>query len=377
MPTWLRTIPAATAVLLLAVALACPASTALAQAPPRGWTSDRTFQIRFVGRDSSLGPDRYRVEFGYGGTFFGIAVTSMPLLPAEKSLALVLEGYRSAFPGRPQEHVQPDDSFDVLVPLGTFVTNQWRKTAQTIEYLSLRGDSLLIYTSPRGLIQYRLVRVEDPTHAEVVLNHDTDLRPYELAKAIYGKDDPNFKPDVLQVARARTAIMENQPSVTIDATRGHIDDFPEIRGIAERGGTSESGLSIYRFRAGQIAQPLFRVDDAIGETTDPAALPSLMRVYYYKNGTVRTYQRASETVMLSGRQPRGDEWASVFKQYGKLDPPPDRWEIGQPEQTDEAMELRQLGVAVLRYEPKEAFKGNFLTQFFDFLIALMTGKKRS
>lgn len=372
-------LPAPAAVALLALLLVLPGQAGAQTRPgtPDGWQSDPTFAISFLGRDASQGPDRYRLTFGFGATFFGTAVNSMPLLSAEQSVSILTDGYKAAFPGRPLQDVQPDDSFDFLVPLGTIVSVQWKKASDRIEYRSLRGDDLVLYTNPRSLITHRLIRTEDPVHAEVAINKETAAKSVDLARAVYGQDDPNFKPDVLQVARARKALQENQSSITVNVTRGYLDDFSEIRDKAEPGGLAQNGLQIFWFRSGQLAQPLFRVDDGIGQAVDPSGLPSLMRVYYYKDGVVRTYQRAEDTVLLSGRQPKNDEWAQVFTQYGKVDPAPSRWENGQPESDAAAQELGQLGIAVLRYEPKEAPKSNLFTQFLDWLMSLMKRKQSS
>ena len=352
--------------------------TAVAQSVPTptgGWQSDSTFSISFLTRDTPQGPDRYHVVFGYGATFFGTAVNAMPLLTAEQAVSILIAGHQSAYPDRPPQNVQPGDEFDIQVPVGTIVSAQWRRISGAIEYRSLRGDDLVLYTNPNSVVSYRLTRVEDPTHAEVALNRDMETTSASLARAVYGGNDPNFAPDILQVARAGKAIRGSENSITVDLTQSYMDDFPAIRAQAEKGGTTQGGLQIYWIRSDQVAQPLFRVDDGMGQATDPTSLPSLMRVYYYKDGTVRTYQRAEDTVMLRGRQPQNGEWAQVFAQYGKVAPAPTQWEVGQPEDSATAQELKQLGIVVLRYEPKPAPKGNLFTQFLDWLMALMKRKQ--
>lgn len=373
-----RTALLAATLLLWAFWFVLTPSSGNAQSAPAAsgaWQSDKSYSIDFLARDGSNGPDRYHMVFDYGATFFGAAVNSMPLLPAEDAVKILMDGYRAAYPGHDPKDVQPGNEFDFAVPLGTIVAKQWRKGAGTIEYQSLRGDDLVMYTSPRSLISYKLIRGEDPSKAEMVINRDAELRSPDLAKAVYGNDDPNFTPDVLQVARARKAIQENQESITVDLTKKHIDDFPDMKASAEAGGKNENGLDIYWFRSDQVAQPLFRVDDAVGQATDPAGLPSMMRVYYYKDGVIRTYQRAEDTVLLAGRQAPNDQWAKVYAQYGKLDPAPTRWENGQPEDSPEARELGNLGIVVLRYDPKDPPKGNFFTQFLDWVMGLMKRKQ--
>ena len=363
--------------LLLMPLIALTPASGSAQGTPAsqdGWLSDSSYSISFLGRDGPGGLDHYHMVFGYGATFFGAAVNSLPLIPGDQGTAILMDGYRAAFPGHDPKEVQPGDEFDFQVPLETIVASKWRKGNGTIEYQSLRGDDLVMYTSPRSLISHKLVRAETPTRAEMFINRDAELRSPDLAKAVYGGDDPNFKPDVLQVARARKAIQENQQSISVDLNRKYLDDFPDIKGQAEAGGKTAAGLDIYWFKSDLVAQPLFRVDDGIGQATDPAGLPSVMRVYYYKDGVVRTYQRAEDTVLLAGRQPQNDEWAKAYTQYGKLNPLPSRWENGQFEDSAEARELNQLGIVVLRYEPKDPPKGNFFTEFLDWLMSLMKRK---
>ena len=65
----------------------------------------------------------------------------------------------------------------------------------------------------------------------------------------------------------------------------------------------------------------------------------------------------------------------VFAEYGKVNLAPTQWEIGQPEDSASAQEFRQLGIVVLRYEPKDPPKANFFTQFLDWLMALMKRKQ--
>jgi len=340
-----------------------------------GWTSDPSFTITLLGRDGPNNTDHYLVTIGWGGTFFGVASESMPLVPAEQALNIVLDGYKRAFPGRPQEDLQPGDSFDFFVPAGTLVATQWRNVGNTIQYRSLQGDVLTSYTDPSSPLVYRLVRAGDPGQAEIKINQYADLKPDTLARAIYGQGDPTFKPDFLQITRAKALIQSGADTAKIDQTKQHLDDLQELKGSAQFGGKTPDGMDIYWFRSDDQAQSLFRIDDAVGDQTDLSNMPSLMRVYYYKDGTVRTYQRASDTAMLSGRQPLNDAWFKVYQDYGKVNPVPARWEIGQPEQDAQAQELNKLGVVVLRYQPKPQPQGNFFTSLLDLLMGLMKRKE--
>lgn len=364
------------AALALLSMLLMPAPVRADPPPTDGWTSDPAFTITLLGRDGPNNTDHYLVTLSWGGTFFGVASESMPLVPADQAVNIVLDGYKRTFPGRPPEDIQPDDSFDFFVPAGTLVATQWRILGNVTQYRSLQGDTLTTYTDPKSSLLYRLVRGNNPNKAEIKINQMADLTPDRLAQAIYGQGDPNFKPDFLQLTRAKGLIQANADTAMIDLTKEHLDDLQELKGSAQSGGKTDDGMDVYWFGAGEQAQPLFRIDDAVGDQTDLSGMPSLIRVYYYKDGTVRTYQRASDTVLLSGRQPQNDAWAKVYQDYKKVDPAPARWEIGQPEQDDQAQELNKLGIAVLRFQPKPQPQGNFFTQLLDMLMGLMKRKEQ-
>jgi len=363
-------------VLALGLLAPCaPSPSALAEPTSQSWTRDSSFTIDYLGRNATDGVDRYQVTAGWGATFFAIATESIPLLPAEQSVQIVTDGYRAAFPGKRLEDLQPGDSFEFQVPLGTVVATQWRQSGSVTEFWSLRGDRLLLDTNPRAPVVYRLMRVENPTKAEVRINQNVSLKPYDLAQDLFSQGDPSFKPDFLQVKQASDAIEGNATTVTIDLSKKYLDDFRQIRESGELRGKTPEGLDIYWFRSGDLANPLFRVDDGVGDSTDLSSLPSPLRVYYYKDGTVRTFQRAADVAFLSGRQPDSESWAQVYAEYGQMASPPTRWEIGQPEQDGAARELNKLGVVVLRFDPKRPPRGNFFTNLLDQLMALMKRKQ--
>lgn len=352
--------------------LAAPAPiAAFATAVDDGWKSNPSYSISFLGRDGPNTTDHYLVSVGWGASFFGIAVESMPLVPVQDAVTVLMDGFQTTYPDRPPEDLKPGDVFDLYVASGTLICTEWRQRGSAREFRSLRGDRLAIYTDPRSPISYRLARAENPDLAEIMVNHETELEPYELARALYGRDDPSFKPDFLQVLHANEVIENKTTLVDVDLARRHLDDFREIRESGEPGGKTEDGLDIYWFRSGQVAQPLFRVDDGIGDSTDPSAFPPLMRVYYYKDGVVRVYQRAGNTMFLRDRQPKNERWERVFSEYGGSQQAPERWDLGQPEQDQFAKRLNELGITVLRYRPKPARSSNFLTQLLDTLMALM------
>ena len=376
-PGPIRTLSHTVVLALLELLAFAPLGTVGHAAPPSPdeWVSNRSYRIDLLGRDGPNGTDHYRVTLDWGATFFAIAVETMPLVPAEKAVSILMDGYRSTFPGRPVEDIQPGDAFDFYVPPGTLVCARWRQRGNAMEYQSLRGDDLVVYTNPLHPIKYRLARAEDPSRLEVMVNHEVELEPDELAESLFGRDDPEFKPDYLQIQRAKDIIANGTTTVLVNAARAHIDDFLEIKGSGKAGGETENGLQIYWFSSDDTAQPIFRVDDGIRDQTDPNAFPSPSRVYYYKDGVVRTYQRVEDVALLSGRQPNSEDWAKVYAEWGQLDPPPTRWELGQPEQDAQAEEMNKLGIAVLRFQPKQPPRGNFLTQLLDTLLSMMKRKE--
>jgi len=359
------------ALLMLFVATLPVGGANAAPATADEWTGNSSYRVDYVGRDGPNNTDHYRATLDWGASFFAIGAETMPLLPAEQSANMVMDGYRATFPGRPLEDIQPGDSFDFYVPVGTVVATEWRIRGAITEYRSLRGDSLVTYTNPIYPIKHRLTRSEDTGKTEVLVNLEVEPEPMELAQALYGRDDPGFNPDYLQLRRAKEILDKSTQVVTINTTRAHIDDFLEIRGSGKAAGQTEEGLQVYWFESDGTAMPIFRVDDGIGDETDPNLFPSPSRVYYYKDGVVRTYQRTRDTTFLSGRQPNTEEWVKVYAEWGRMESPPTRWEVGQPEQDAQTDELKQLGITVLRFQPKEPPKGNFLTQLLDALLGLM------
>ena len=55
----------------------------------------------------------------------------------------------------------------------------------------------------------------------------------------------------------------------LDRYQGYLDDFRDLRATAEQSGKTEDGMDTYLFKSDNASQPLFRVDDGIGDNTDP------------------------------------------------------------------------------------------------------------
>ncbi len=353
------------------VALSVPGTAVLAAPVTNAWTSPTSYTISYLGRDVAGGADHYQVQVGPGATLFAIGADSMPLLPAMQAYGLVTDAYQKAFPGHAPQDIQPGQVFSFSAPAGTLVSTQWRTQGTVTEYRSLLGDTLWLHSAQNDPIAFRVIRASNPNQEEVAPNLTANATPYQLAQRIYGGTDPSFKPDFIQVWNAEQLIQGNASTITIDLTRKHLDSFQDIKGSAQLGGKTSSGAQIYWFRSGKLASELFRVDDSIGNSTSLQALPDLLRVYYYRDGTVEVYRKTGVTGFLSSQQPSDTEWAKAFADFGGLQSPPTQWDLGQPESGTTAQELSHIGITVLRFEPVQQFQGNAFTQLLNALFSLM------
>jgi hypothetical protein len=340
------------------------------------WETNSFYGVTYLGRDEPTGTDRYEVAISWGATFFAIAVETMPLVPAEEAMDTLLGAFSEAYPTRRQGDIRPGDRFEFQVPVDTLVGVQWRSLRGAREFRSFHGDRLIMYTSYDSPLEYRLIRAESPGHAEMKIRRFPSPDTLDLAKAMYGMDDPDFRPDFLQLVRALRINQNGTELVTVDIRRPYLDDLRHLTGNQEPSGTSRSDLDTYWINTDEVAQPVFRVDDGIRDSINFSTVPSVMRVYYYKNGVVRTYQKVEDIAFVSDRQPRNGEWAAAFAEYGRAHPTPQRWGIGQPEQDSVASELRELGIQVLRFTPLEERRGNFLMDLLDAIMEWMKGGLR-
>jgi hypothetical protein len=340
------------------------------------WQVNPSYGVTYLGRDAAAGTDRYQATISWGATFFAIAVETMPLMPAEEAMDVLLDAFAEAYPSRRQGDIRPGDSFEFQVPVDTLVGVQWRALPGAQEFRSFHGDRLIMYTSYDSPLEYRLLRADSPGLAEMKIRRFPTPDTLDLARAMYGMDDPAFRPDFLQLVRALRINQNGTELVTVDIRRQHLDDLRQLTGNQEPAGTSDSDLDVYWIASDSVAQPVFRVDDGIRDSINFAAVPSVMRVYYYKNGVIRAYQKVEDIAFVSDRQPKNGEWADVFAEYGRANPTPQRWGLGQPEQDSGASELRELGIQVLRFTPLEEPRGNFLMNLLDTLMEFMKGGLR-
>jgi hypothetical protein len=244
-------------------------------------------ELEPLGRDELRGVDRYRVTLQTGATLWDLASARLPLTRLERDEAeaywLVLESFGRAFPGRQPNTVKPGESFLLEVPTGTFVAMGESGDGDSLVYRSFSGDQLTVYLRNPVLL-YRLVRSGKPNQAEVRVSGQSEAAE-EVARAIYDLEQPDF----LQVRTVRGALGEPGRRITVDQSRRYLDDFRNYRQQATSVKSGADGRSIYTFDPLDGTTPFLRVEDAVGERTDPSDFPREFRLAFYRDGTIRRY----------------------------------------------------------------------------------------
>jgi hypothetical protein len=276
-----------------------------------------------MGPDAGQGIDRYQIVVGRGSSLWEIAVNHLPLTALEqgdaKAVEMVEQAWRQQFAERGNTGVQPEDAFVLEVGSGTFVSKSFRREPDRLIYESFRGDRLT--TFPRdSTIGYRLQRADSPDRAEVLI-HGGQADAVEEARRVYDVSAPDF----LQVRAIRGALQERTSKLTIDTNKKYLDDFRMHRDRAVRVEETPEGMRAYWFDRDQLDIPYVRVDDAVGDETDPARFPRLFRVAYHRDGTIRKYliTEAGDSVGALGR-PEDASWTRVLPTW-------QQWQPGQPE----------------------------------------------
>ncbi len=271
-------------------------------------------QITPLGPDTGRGVDRYQMVVGPGGSFWELGVSHLPLLALEqgdlKAVTLIEQAWRAQYPGRTPNDVRPDDSFVLEVPNGTFVARSQVRQSDRLIFDSFGGDQLT--TFPRDpVIAYRLRRAGLEGRAEVLINGG-QASAVEEARRIYDVDSPDF----LQVRTVRGALQERTTKITLDLTKKYLDDFRNYRDRAARVERTPDGLTAYAFDRTDQDNPLVRVEDAIGDETDPGNFPRLCRIAFYRDGTVRRYlitESGDSLATLS--RPDNAAWTKVLPSW--------------------------------------------------------------
>ena len=270
-----------TALLVLAVLLALDAFE------PAVAVAEASYEINPIGTDDGRRVDRYQITLGQGAALWDLAVNRLPLIVLEqggqKALDLIEQGFRGEFPDRGTQLVKPGDSFVLEVPTGTFVSKSVSRQDDRVSFESFAGDRLT--TFPKDpVVQYRLQRASDPDHVEVLIQGGA-ADAVDEAKKIY--DVPN--PDFLQVRTVRGALAERTAKIMVDANRRYLDEFRAVRDRAIRVEDTTQGLKAYHFSRDDQDIPFVRVDDNVGDLTDPATFTRIFRIAYYRDGTIRKY----------------------------------------------------------------------------------------
>ena len=293
------------AALLLLLALVATPSLVVAQ---------ETHEIAALGTDPARGVDRYQITIGSGGSLWDIGFNRLPLIALEQGeqrvVELVEQAFRAQYPDRGPNEVRVGDSFVLEVPTGSFVARTIDRQDDRVVFESFGEDQVTTFPSD-PVIAYRLRRKADPDHAEVLINGG-QADAYAEAMRVYDVDPPDF----LQVRTVRGALMERQTTLTVDLTKKYVDEFRNYRDRASRVEDTPEGLKAYSFDRDADDVPFVRVEDGVGDETDPGNFPRVFRIAYYRDGTIRRYV-VTESGDSLGPLARSDNeaWAHILPQY--------------------------------------------------------------
>ena len=273
-----------------------------------------THEIASLGTDPARGVDRYQITIGPGGSLWDVGFNRLPLVALEQGeqriVELVEQAFRAQYPDRGPNEVRVGDSFVLEVQAGTFVARTIDRQADRVVFESFGEDQ--VTTFPRDpVIAYRLRRKADPDHAEVLINGG-QADAYVEAMRVYDVDPPDF----LQIRTVRGALMERQAKLTIDLTKKYLDEFRVFRDRASRVEDTPQGLKAYSFDRDEADIPFVRVEDGVGNETDPGNFPRVFRVAYYRDGTIRRYiVTESGDSLGSLARPDNEPWSRILPQY--------------------------------------------------------------
>ncbi len=300
--------------------------------------------------DAADQSDHYQLTIGEGDSLWDWARSALPLTDLDGGDAaayqVVLGGYQQAYPDRSPDALQPGDRFTFSVPAGSFVTRDVSRDDNNTVYTSYAGDQLTVYGQPSGLL-YRLVTHGHPDQADVRVS-GASTSAEDLARAIYQVDPPDF----IQVRTVRGALDDPSQRVHVDQAGHYLDDFRNYRDQATAGDPTDTGLQTWTFAPDDTGEPFVRVEDAIGDETDPSAFPNQLRVAFYRDGTVRTYALSQPGDSLEDLdQPDTTRWHAIL-------PETSGWQAGVvesvppfPSAVNDAGVLLPDRLLVLRFSP--------------------------
>jgi hypothetical protein len=298
-----------TGLVLLMTLLAC-----CLPVPLRAW-AEESYEISPIGTDAARRVDRYQVTLGPGASLWELGFNRLPMIAIEqgdqKVVELIEQSFRNEYPDRGPQLVKPGDSFVLEVPTGTFVSKTInRGQPDRVQFDSFAGDQLTTFPKDQ-VVQYRLKRASAPDQVEVLVQGgQTDA--VEAAKRIYDVPDPDF----LQVRTVRGALQERTSKLMVDPNRRYLDDFRAVRSRAIRTEDTTQGLKAYYFDPKDQDVPYIRVDDNVGDQTDPATFTRIFRIAYYRDGTIRKYvitEAGDSTGVLA--KPENEIWRQTIPTY--------------------------------------------------------------
>ena len=269
------------------------------------------YEINPIGTDAGRRVDRYQIKLGPGASLWDVGFNRLPLVAIEqgdqKVVELIEQSFRNEFPDRGPQLVKPGDSFVLEVPAGTFVSKTVTRQEDRVLFESFAGDRLTTFPND-PVVQYRLQRASDPDHVEVLIQGGQADAVAE-AKKVYDVPDPDF----VQVRTVRGALAERTSKITVDVNRRHLDEFRAIRDRATLVEDTPLGLKAYHFSRDDGDIPFVRVDDNVGDLTDPATFTRIFRIAYYRDGTVRKYviTEAGDSTGALGR-PDNEIWRQTL-----------------------------------------------------------------
>ncbi|MGE3913336.1 MAG: hypothetical protein AB7K36_28555 [Chloroflexota bacterium] len=299
---------------------------------------------------------RFQVRIQSGGSPSLVAMEKLtPLFNVDGKgpVQYVTDAFFEANPQRTPRSIQPGDEFILRVPPDTFVV-RWQEEREDPEtggthlreYVSDRGDRLLLYLSDRFPILYELDKVDLDGQARLRFHPDLafmlgsgQIDPLGLARVIYRVQDP----DLVQVQTTRRLAAGVKPGeaaeLTVDRTRTFLDP---VREAMRKATIVEHVPNIGRHhltRAVFVREdvaPFLAVEDALGTQPDISGLPlgQVFRIEYGRDGVVQVSYLTGDDDERGKRDPyelrENERWAEIYGTYLDTDASPVAWGPGEP-----------------------------------------------
>ncbi|TAK35709.1 MAG: hypothetical protein EPO21_05185 [Chloroflexota bacterium] len=289
-----------------------------------------TYIIRHLGPDGDV--ERYEFTLRPGATLFDIATESLPMMDPKEALDLVQQGYKTTYPNRNPNQITIGDTFSVPVSPDTFVARTAEYKPDTAEFVSFSGDRLSWYGQYTP-IRYRLVKVDNPDEVLVALNPAPNVAPAELARLVWGWDQPDFQADFLQMGVVASYAADQGRVVKVDVNKRYMDPLRNFQNRAIKIEDGPDGAKVYSFDPADPGIPFFRVEDRINGQADIDKFPTgVLRTSFMKTGQVQQIRLTGfgEFLRVINR-PQHSGWSALYAQWAQnMNPVPTRWDDGQP-----------------------------------------------